>query len=278
VLQAPFVTGTITDRSIQYPWDDQNVEQATEPIDEAFYERLQGLSLRANVAFAIGTSLWLLRRLETSVDVSLPLRYLEAAVAQSIDWRYGYFGGWQDGQGFEGHTTYQSSWFGPVKGPIETAMLRVSYAVSEAFERGNPTLRCAWLTNLTQYVLPDREAYLSWRDQVIARYEILYPINASDPLGEVVPTESLDLAYAFQPARTEALMNQFLAGLDYRENQFLRSPGEIRSSDSPERLTYLTQKRTDGNGWIPRSGSSRATPRSGSSEADVAWQADQAKP
>lgn len=220
VLEASFVTGTITDSSIRYLWDDWNVERAEEPIDEAFYQRLVGLSLRANVAFAIGTSLWLLKRFEKLVDRSLPSHYLDAAVAQSIDWRYGSYQGWDE-------RTDNSQWSGPVKGPIGTAMVRVSYAIQEAFERGNPSLRCAWLTNLTQYVTPNREPYLSWRDQVVARYTMLYPRNPSEPLGEAVPIESLDLTYPFQATQTEALMNQFLARLDYGQNQFLNSPEKM---------------------------------------------------
>jgi hypothetical protein len=209
----------IQDNIIRYKWDDWNVEQAEEPIQEEFYNRLRRISQRANIAFTIGTAEWIVHRFSTLCDDALPIQYLEAAWAQIVHWRYGAFT-------WEGYTE-KDEWAGPVKRPLWVAMTDVRFAISQAEEDGNPSLGAAWIANLAQYLMTDLTPYEKWRDRIMKRLEALYPRDPEETLGEVVPREALDPDFDFNVEQTETLINQFLSRLDYRSNPFLNSPEKM---------------------------------------------------
>jgi hypothetical protein len=206
-------------QTMRYKWDDWNIEQAEEPIDESLAGRFSQLSLRAVVAFTLGTAEWIVYRYKTLCDISLPLQYLEASWVRIVDFRYGSVT-WEE-------FVNESEWSGPVKGPIGTAMTRVMYAISEAEEYGNPELRACWIFNLARYVLADPGPYDTWGEQVLLRLNSIYQRNSNEMLGEVIPREAIDPAFHFNLAQTEELINQFLAGLDHRSNPFLCSPEKM---------------------------------------------------
>jgi hypothetical protein len=66
------------------------------------------------------------------------------------------------------------------------------------------------------------------------RFESLYKRDPDDELGDVVPREAVDPGRAFKVEQTEAIINQFLASLDHRTNQFLSSPEDMLESDDEE--------------------------------------------
>jgi hypothetical protein len=206
----------IQDERIRYLWDDWNVEQAEEPIDEEFSKRMSELSQRAVIAFVNATAEWIVYRLEIFTDTTLPRQYLESGWAQIVDWRYS-AGSWEE-------FTVKSEWSGPVQGPIGIAMTRVMYAIEQTSENAFPELRAAWITNLASYVMPDRAPYLQWREQIMKRLESYYTRDPDDTLGDVVPREALDPDFSFRPEQTELLVNRFLARLDFTTNPFLKSP------------------------------------------------------
>jgi hypothetical protein len=209
----------IQDNIIRYKWDDWNVEQAEEPINDEFYKRLERISQRANVAFTIATAEWIVNRFARLFDDPLPYQYLEVAWVQVIDRHYTAFT-WED-------YTDEKQWTGPLKGPIGIAMTRVMYAIQQAQEDGDPELRAAWITNLAQYIMTDPVPYQTWRERIMERLEAIYPRNPNETLGEVVPREALDPDFDFNVEQTEPLINQFLAGVDYRSNPFLNSPEKM---------------------------------------------------
>jgi hypothetical protein len=216
-IQASHVQNNI----IRYEWDDWNIERAQEPFDKVLYERLLGVGMRANVAFTIGTAEWIVYRFGLLADDPLPLRYLEAAWAQMIDWRYGAYYGWQD-------LTKDEEWKGPVKGPVGVAMSRVMYAIQQTEESGgDPSVRATWISSLARYVIPVPEEYQAWRESVLKRLETIYARDRGDPKGEVVPKEAIDPEYEFRVEQTESLVNDFLTTLDCRRNAFLHSPDQM---------------------------------------------------
>ena len=205
----------IQDRVIRYRWDDWNVEQAEEPIDEAFYKRLEAISQRANAALTIATAEWILHRFATLVDETLPLQYVEAGWAQIVDFRYGAVP-WDQ-------YADEHSWAGPVLRPIWTAMYRIQFALEVAKDDEAPELRATWITKLASYVMTDPTAYRTWLDAVMDRLETLYPRDPQETLGEVVPREALDPQQPFAAELTEPLINRFLGAVELRANPFLAS-------------------------------------------------------
>jgi hypothetical protein len=212
-------SANVQDVNIRYPWDDWNVEQAEEPIDEEFVARIKGISPRAIIAFTTGTAEWIVHRFATLSDDPLPLQFLEAAWAMIIDMRY-------CGVVWDDHTRESVTWTGPIRRPLAIAMTRVQYTFQAILEYGDIELSAAWITNLAQYILSDPGPYRGWRERVVGRLEALYPHNPEDKLGEVVPREAVDPHYEFQLAQTESLINRFLATLD-RSNPFLNSPDKM---------------------------------------------------
>jgi hypothetical protein len=209
----------IQDTSIRYKWDDWDVEQAEEPVDQEFLGRLKGLSQSAMGAFTIGTAEWIAYRFAPFIDDPLPLQFLEASWANLIDFFY-------CGAVWETYVD-DNSWSGPVRGPLGIAMLRVDYTLQEIVGDRHPEIIAVWINNLVQYVLTDPEPYLMWRERVMERLEALYPSDPQDKLGEVVPRQALDPDFDFRLGETESLINRFLASLDYRANPFLNSPEKM---------------------------------------------------
>src|SRR5271169_4587789 len=154
------LASTVRDTTIRFKWDDWNVEQVEEPIDEKFEKRLQGISQRAVVALTVGTAEWMVYRFEALSEDPLPAQHVEAAWAQVVNWKYGTCT-WED-------YTAEQDWTGPVRGPLGIAMTRVMYAAQQAEEDGEPELRAVWITKLAQHVMTDPTSYQKWLELVIS--------------------------------------------------------------------------------------------------------------
>src|SRR5262249_38497342 len=153
--------------------------------------RLQGISQRATIAFTIGTAEWIVHRFARISSNPIPLQYLEAAWAMSIEFRYCRVT-WDE------YKSKSDEWVGPIGRPLGLALTRVEYTFEAAIEYGNPEISGAWITNLAQYVLTDPEPYRAWRERVMQRLESLYRFDAREKLGEVVPREALDPDFDFR--------------------------------------------------------------------------------
>ena len=209
-------TANIQDVEIRYLWDDWNVEQAEEPVDTEFLERLTGISQRATIALTIATAEWIVYRFGALCDDPRLLQYLEAAWAQVVH-RLHAARTWED-------SVAQVDWSGPIKGPLGVAMIRVMYAIQETEVDGNPELFTAWIAKLAPYLMTNPVPYRHWLKRVLERLRALYPRDPDESLGEVVPREALDPGFDFRLDQTEALVNRFLTGLDFESNPFLSSP------------------------------------------------------
>jgi hypothetical protein len=220
----------IQDNSIRYEWDDWRTLPATETPDKEIGARLQGISQRAELAFMCGTAEWIVHRFARLCDNPARTAFLEAAWAMTVDVHYGEFGeatGWSE---YVNNT--KAEWNGPVNRPIADALVRLEVAIQKLAQDGtDPVNRAALLATLASYVMSDPAPYKSWCNQVLDRLESLYPLDPEDCLGDVVPREALDPAFDFHVEQTEALINQFLAGLDYHGNIFLSSPEAMLESE-----------------------------------------------
>lgn len=217
----------IQDNTIRYEWDDWKTLPAAETPDTDLVRRLEGVSQRAVLAFMCGTAEWMYHRLSNLCDDPAPQDYLEAAWSSTIDSRYiGYGTGdwWQ---------TYSSGeWLGPVKRPIDDVLGGIEIAVQQlALERIDPSDQAGWIAAITVYIMPNPAPYKKWCEQVMERFESLYPRDPEDALGDVVPRQAVDTEFDFHVEQTEVLINQFLASLDYRTNRFLSSPEGMLKGD-----------------------------------------------
>jgi hypothetical protein len=217
---SPYIQrANIQDPAIRYRWDDWDFDEAETPVDPELQAELEKLSLRSNIALAIATAEWVVFRFEAMLDDLLPLDYLEAAWAQEIDFHYG-FVWWQP--------IHDEEWLGPVKGPVREAIawvMEIIRSVEETEE--HPAEMCASLSKLTEHVLSDSTPYQTWRSRVLRRLDELYPFDAADPMGDVVPKEALDPDRVFRLQESETLVNRFLAGADREDNDFLKSAEDM---------------------------------------------------
>jgi hypothetical protein len=87
--------------------------------------------------------------------------------------------------------------------------------------------------------MPHPGPYETWCKQVLDRLEAFYPILDDDYIGDVVPREVVDPNVSISVAATEALVNTFLAGLNFRQNKFLSVPEEMSTSEYMESRRFV---------------------------------------
>jgi hypothetical protein len=221
----------VLDDAVRYPWDDWKALPGTTEPDEEIAGRLKGLSQRAVLAFGCGSAEWVVYRFEKLCAESGPWDYLVAAWAMTVDVRYGGYGDSTQWQVYS-----HNGWDGPIRRPIRNALQVLEAALQQlAWNRIDPVRRAGKVAALARYVLTDPAPYIRWCDDVIERFNLLYPRHPEDPLGDVVPRQAIDPEFDFKLEQTEALVNQFLAGLDYRSNVFLSPPeGMLQHFDDGE--------------------------------------------
>ncbi|HEY5909320.1 MAG TPA: hypothetical protein VJA21_01815 [Verrucomicrobiae bacterium] len=207
--------------SVHYQWDDWDDLPALEAPDKEVIARLAMVSQRAALAFACGSAEWIVWRFARLCDVSAPWDFVAGAWAMIIDVRYCGYG---TGTGWQEYSL--GDWEGPVKGPIKDGLELLETAFQQLAWEGHtdPTRYAGLIAVLTSYVMTDDLHYKKWSGQVLQRFESLYPRNPEDLLGDVVPRQAVDTELDFHVDQSEALINQFLASLDYRTNAFLSSP------------------------------------------------------
>lgn len=221
-------TTNIQDSTVRYLWDDWNLDQAEEPVNEDLVTRLKQLSQRAVLAFACGSGEWMAYRFAKLCNDPAPWSFLEAAWAMIVDARYCGYG---TGTGWQEHSV--NGWEGPIKGPIRRALELLESSIQQLAWHGHTdpagytefvALNAGMISKLTSYVMKDPAPYHSWSGQVLKRLESLYPLDPEDQLGDVVPRQAVNPEIDFQVGQTETLINEFLSKLNYRSNIFLSSP------------------------------------------------------
>lgn len=213
----------VQDSSLHYEWEDRRTLVLESPNEELVV-RLKGLSYRAALAFACGSAEWIVYRFAKLCDDPAPWNYIEAAWALIIDDHYV---GYSNSNGWDMET--EIGWRGPVKGPIRKSLKDLEIAfeqlASEYF--ADPAAFAARFTVLVRYFMPDPAPYDQWCEQVLRRFEALYPQNPKDPLGDVVPRQAVDIGFDFEVEQTEGLIILFLASLDPWLNSFLSFSGSM---------------------------------------------------
>jgi len=203
----------VQDRALRYTWDDINPSAAYEPLDDALLDRLSRISQRANVAFAIACAEWVVHRLGAVAQDSTPSEYLEAAWAGIVDAAYTLY-----------YEPDLSEWEGPARMPLAVAMILVADCLVRMEDDDHPEFNSASLAGLAEHLLADAAPFRAWRETILTRLELLYPLESKDTRGSIVPREALDPDYDFRPEEAPKLITKFLQGLDFKRNAFLRTP------------------------------------------------------
>src|SRR5262245_117685 len=138
----------ITSREIRFPWDDWNVQDAYLPPDPELLERLAKLSRSAQTGLAIATAEWLGYRLNSVEDDPNPPDFLEACWAASIDRAY-----------MEYVETDDSVWRGPLRSPMNLAMMILLDLLFVYDPSETVVPHPAWLSNIVELVLPDASEF-----------------------------------------------------------------------------------------------------------------------
>jgi hypothetical protein len=202
---------------LRYTWDDWKLKEIYGDLsDEELYAELETLSYRASVALTIACAEWVIHRFDAVSNDPVPHEYIEAAWAATIDENY--LSQWQPPD---------EDWMGPIRGPLSVALLIIREAIGTAVHEHEQAIPILYIGNLAEHVLTYPDPFLTWRAEVLKRLTLLYPLNPEETLGDVVPREALDPAFAFQPESTELLIRDFMARLDYQANPFLVTPEEM---------------------------------------------------
>lgn len=200
---------------IRYTWDNSDTQVVEGETDTELVERLEGVSLRANVALAAAVAEWIVGRLRSFPDLDLAYSYIEAAWATQIDLRYTRVV-WED-------YLSQDEWTDPVKGPIWLAMVRLQETIGSLVEGGDPEYTTSKLAAIALHLYADPTPFQTWFEAIVERLETRFPREATDPLGDPVPKDffnpSVESTYDVNTA-----LNGFLRSLNPDENPFLNTP------------------------------------------------------
>ena len=220
----PIAVADVSDPTVRYEWDEWNVIDAYQPADSGLMARMAALSHRANVAMCTAQAEWVVWRYERLSDDVTPHQVIEAMWASVIHTAYARYTEFND-----------DAWRGVVRGPMRIALAIVIDLVW-GVRTATPGENAAWLSNLTERVLPAAGEFLQWREGCLRRLQQHFPepvenqdIVFSDEydMGPWVPREAFDLTREFHPAQTRTYLERFLRTLDPSANPFLHTPEEM---------------------------------------------------
>lgn len=209
----------IQDALIRYTWDDWNVQSIYKVENDEFHKRMLGLSHRANFAFAVACGEWSAHRFDLVSDDQTPHQQLEAFWAGIIDPGYVIWSEHPD-----------EYWPGPIRGALQLAIIFTLEAMDAAFGYKDPAQSAANAWHLAKHIMTDDKPFMHWKEHVVDRLELLYPLDETDPLGDVVPREAMDPDFDFRPEMTEKLVQAYLDRLTPGLNPVLRTPEQMIES------------------------------------------------
>lgn len=203
------------------------------------------LTTRGISTVAALTMEWILWRFHKAIDLQHYLNVVDSVLAWEIDWRYRA----KKPEGIPKDT--------PVHQVMRDAFWVLSSIANDEYWE-YPTVNApstASLIHITKQVLPSKQqkAFLKWVEGAMAVATKLDPgpgkprpiigdfgndreqyRAALQPyFGHPLPREALDPAAGYTPEQRDALLAKLLAGLDWKQNPFLRSPEDMQKLAFP---------------------------------------------
>jgi hypothetical protein len=217
---------------IRYVWDDTRASSDFKYECVDLVEKLKNVSLRSRIALGIGVYEWIIERYRFLSDDPIPFQLAESAWCANIKKEHG-----------EYVELNRSSYAGPIRGPLWCAvtwLLPMVYFSDENEDEWQSGIE--YLVRLAMHVLPQPEIFEQWLNLVLDRLINMHPAPKDDPYediftdheekrrGPLVAREALDPTFDYHPEDAPLLLDQFLRGVDYTNNPFLRSPEELKEA------------------------------------------------
>lgn len=178
---------------LNFPWDfDDQVESIGEQ-DGEIAARLAWVSGGAKLGFALACAEWVRWRLRPVLDEPLFDEYIESQ--------------WLMLAGYPSVLIWQARFEGPMDlghSVAEVALGQLSDTYYGMGETREGEWDAALAATLALHVLGEQQAFLRWQDQVLARLEVLHPMEEDRPDGGIVLFEDFDPGMAIVTEREKA--------------------------------------------------------------------------
>jgi hypothetical protein len=191
--------GRLAALPVAHAWNDENPYNVIPRTEDALIRRCEHLSFRAQAAFVLACTEWVLGRFEGVFEDPLVDSYVEALWAAVVDPKFATF-----------LSDFPASDEGPVRGPI-------AVAVSTATDmfRGCDHRDAAFMVTLVRHVTGRDVAFEEWLEAILERLERLHPRGSEGAVAREL--FGIDLA-ADEESR---LVRRFLRQLDAGKNRYL---------------------------------------------------------
>ena len=237
----PYVDPHVVGAPIDFEWRGNSYYIGSTSLSGPIGDLVGSKTTCGSIAFLAGVMQWVAGRFSGHTDVAKLLDLSVAALAYQVDWRYAQAPPRQEL---------------PEQPPVESAYLLLKSYLRRALDpeqywddQYQPIAELYHATHVTNHVLPKgaKKAFSAWLkstaqrlDQVGARkppgggrepeeFESIeaYRAWAVPHRGIPLPPQVLDPNFAYDPKDREPLIREFLASLDWKSNQYLRSPDEM---------------------------------------------------
>jgi len=202
---------SIAASTITFKWDDWDPYHV---VDNPAQERVEMLGLiadRALVAYTIACAEWVVYRFSRLSRDPVPYQFIEAAWVHEVDHRFD-----------PPPESQESEWKGPIRGPIDLALMTVLNSIGSA-DDGKPEVDAAFAEQIAVHVLPSLDRFQQWRGSVLDRLITFFPRDSYSEEQSVAPIV-LSPQAVYDPKKNQQYVDQFLASVDFDRNPFLRSP------------------------------------------------------
>jgi hypothetical protein len=215
---APAVAADIADDQPIFDWDEWNITEYYAFVEDDFDDRMSTISGRGAMALTLAVGEWICQRFSRLDNDPAPMQFLETTWAEQM----------QPGLGAYTETD-DDRWHGVIRGPLSMVITIANDAAFCLEEDDDSGDRAAWMTNLARHVLPKRDAFERWLQEVIDRLALHHPRKGSEQeslpddefqLGRPVARELFDTTRPFGTADEPALIDQFIKAVD-PQNPFL---------------------------------------------------------
>ena len=214
---------------LKYIWDDTRVDMDFQYNPTDLIGKIMGTTTRSKIALCIGIYEWIIWRFHRLSDDPAPFQIAEASWCGNINAAY-----------VEYIEFSRKEYCGPVRRPLFAAMMSLGPVLNfTSVNESDWVNRLFILAPLAMHVLPDTKPFESWLETVTDRLLLIYPASEDDPYedmfneqeeerrGPLVAREALDPSFDYRPEQAPMLLDQFLRGVDYENNPFLRGPKEM---------------------------------------------------
>jgi len=240
--RSDFIPESVVGAPLDFVWKGALNHIGPEQTVTPLWKQLSGVTMCAQVSLCAGILLWERWRLEGLAEVEHDQELAEASFAYCIDWRYT-----DQTAGPRGRP--------PDQPPATSAAMQVNLFMRRSLFHQDywdspdpPVQETFHSAHLVRHTMPNagKKTFDDWLTAVASRLqsyhpkpkdrlpsfytfesEALYDQAVAPYRGVPVPPQLLDPSFDYNPDDREALVAEFLAGLDPSRNRYLRTPEQM---------------------------------------------------